>query len=175
MRPPQLAGHGLPLRTGSAPDGSSAGGSGGQPVQAFVPVSTDPAVHHPPGHPEPLDNLHHRHPAWTSNTARYRCAVMVNSTSTRRSVTHQAEYDTDCRFCRLPILLPSQDHRPKIKIVQTFCTASRRPATGRTRRRSGTWPPLPLSLGGNQADAHRLARIARSPRGRRVTDSAEGT
>jgi hypothetical protein len=41
-------------------------------------------------------------PACTSSTARYRCSVMVNSISTRRSVTHQvkpprnasAEYDS---------------------------------------------------------------------------------
>jgi hypothetical protein len=45
--------------------------------------------------------------------------------------------------------------------VRTFCTSSRRPDTGRTRRRSGTWPPLPL--GGDQAHAHWLPRTAESP------------
>jgi hypothetical protein len=48
--------------------------------------------------------------------------------------------------------------------VRTFHTVFKTARqAGRTRRRSDAWPPLPLSLCGDHADAHRLARTAKSP------------
>ena len=51
--------------------------------------------------------------------------------------------------------------------VRTFYTTSRRPGTGRLRRRQGAAPPLPLSLCGGPAHARRLAHHGEGPRRRR--------
>jgi len=58
-----------------------------QTVQALIAIPTDPAMHRLPRHPNRSATSVTEIPAWTSSTARYRCSVMVNSTSTRRSVT----------------------------------------------------------------------------------------
>ena len=84
-----------------------------------------------------------------ASTARYRCSVMVNSTSTRRSVAHQVK----------PTCNASTGVRQRCRqgVVQTFCTSLKRPETGRSRRRpghhdrpAGEWP-------GGHANARRLA------------------
>jgi hypothetical protein len=54
---------------------------------ALVAIPADPAMHSLPGYPESFGDLGHRHPGLDFEHGRYRCSVMVNSTSTRRSVT----------------------------------------------------------------------------------------
>jgi hypothetical protein len=75
--------------------------------------------------------------------------VRLSQISWRTTVAHQSTEDTGKK-------LPGWE-----QFLYVFKAAQ----PGRTRRRSGAWPPLPLSLGGDQAHADRLARIARSPRG----------
>jgi hypothetical protein len=63
VRPSQFADRGLHLGSGLRRLGVRPVGAVGEPVQTFIAIPANPAVHRLPGHPEPLGHLRHRHSA----------------------------------------------------------------------------------------------------------------
>jgi hypothetical protein len=94
-------------------------------------------------------------PASTSSTARYRCSVMVNSASTRRSVTHHLKparnASSGVRHCRVT------------SAVRTFPTSSKRPSGPRAHCCCRPFAPCRSAPGATRQRTRRHRRTRRNP------------